>query len=143
MDKWIFTKRKNRVIPNGPIPEYVVHKESIPNGICVCFTELAAKQVADALNKEAFPMMGLEIRERKTLQSDWRKCSEQMPDDDTLVLIYTANDAMHVASHDGHNWWDAERFIIGAAVTHWCDPVPPAANEMFNHEETKNTKEIN
>lgn len=124
------------MVPNGPIPEYVVHQADEVSGIAVCFSETDASRVAGALEAQDNPPV-------YKMGFSWQVCSERMPDNDTLVLIYTANDAMHVASHDGHNWWDAERFIIGAAVTHWCDPVPPAANEMFNHEETKNTKEIN
>ncbi len=50
LGKWRYTRRKNRVIPNGPVAEYVVHRDRVYAGICVCFSTDEAQQVCDALN---------------------------------------------------------------------------------------------
>lgn len=153
---WIVTERKGHRIA----PTYVVRLEGELRGISICETEWEAQQVADALNREAYPMQALKIEEvTMAVMGSWQKCSAQMPDDETLVLAYTAGDRMLMAWRDGKGWWDRDNILITGGVTHWCDPVPPAEGECIGgfgvdlasgmdstgisyHEDTKSTKGV-
>jgi hypothetical protein len=115
---WNAIERRKHGEPN----DWVVREDDEVCGIAVCATEKDAARVASALEAQDNPVEVI-------LEGGWNKCSEQMPDDETLVLIYTANDHMLMAAHDERGWWDRDNILITGGVTHWCDPVPPSDQE--------------
>lgn len=54
----------------------------------------------------------------------WTKCSEQMPDDDIVVLLAFADGDVWTGFRDAGVWRYVSADEIEAEVTHWCD-LPP------------------
>lgn len=51
----------------------------------------------------------------------WTRCSDQLPDDDTTVLIAMADGEVWVGYMDEGAWFYASSDPCGVEVTHWCD----------------------
>ncbi len=57
---------------------------------------------------------------------DWKKCSDEMPDDEMTVLLALDDGEVWTGFKDGDDWRYVSADLIEATVTHWMDfPEPP------------------
>lgn len=58
----------------------------------------------------------------------WTKCSDDLPDDDIVVLLALADGEVWTGFRDGDAWRYVSADLIETAVTHWADlPEHPGA----------------
>jgi len=59
--------------------------------------------------------------------STWIDASQQLPDDETTVLIALDDGEVWTGYHEGDQWFYVSADPLGARVTHWMElPEPPA-----------------
>lgn len=62
--------------------------------------------------------------------SGWVSTGEQMPDDETDVLVHTADGEVSVGFREGNNWRYLCATRIQIPVLHWAHmPEPPEATK--------------
>lgn len=64
----------------------------------------------------------------------WIKCSDQLPDDEILVLVATQDGKVFQAFHEYGEWWEYGVEATALAVTHWAH-LPPHPDDACNNEE--------